>query len=290
MYSDPTHFVYEILQNADDYGATEVIFKLSKDDIVIEHNGEPFKEENVKAITYFGKSTSREDLVKTGRFGIGFKSVFAFTATPIIISGTEHFKIYKLYRVREYPYPDGFPRSRTRIVLPFNHESKQPNFVEVPIPKEEAYRQISECLVRLDMNTLLFTRNIRKIQWEIGKQSGCYSREDEVDDNSRLTAIKDGKHENTYLVFSKIPTWENEEHKSVEIAFASGCNNSNSPRHMISFFMFSFQHTKRLICVLYLTDLTAQSGKSSNNFKDGFFQSSSDEDDLRIDERIASEA
>ena len=231
MYSDPTHFVYEILQNADDYGATEVIFKLSKDDIVIEHNGEPFKEENVKAITYFGKSTSREDLVKTGRFGIGFKSVFAFTATPIIISGTEHFKIYKLYRVREYPYPDGFPRSRTRIVLPFNHESKQPNFVEVPIPKEEAYRQISECLVRLDMNTLLFTRNIRKIQWEIGKQSGCYSREDEVDDNSRLTAIKDGKHENTYLVFSKIPTWENEKHKSVEIAFAVDAQQQPTPTH-----------------------------------------------------------
>ena len=219
MYSDPTHFVYEILQNADDYGATEVLFKLSKDDIVIEHNGEPFKEENVKAITYFGKSTSREDLVKTGRFGIGFKSIFAFTATPIIISDSEHFQIYGLYRVREYPYPDGFPRSRTRIVLPFNHESKQPDFVEELMSREEAYRQISECLIGLEMNTLLFTRNIREIRWEIDDLSDCYSREDEIDDNARLTTIKDGKHENTYLVFSKIPTWENEEHKAVEIAF-----------------------------------------------------------------------
>ena len=220
MYSDPTHFVYEVLQNADDYGATEVLFKLSKDNIVIEHNGVPFKEENVEAITYFGKSTSREDLVKTGRFGIGFKSVFAFTATPIIISGPEHFQIYGLYRVREYPYPDGFSRSRTCIILPFNHESKQPDFVEELMFKEEAYQQISECLVGLDMNTLLFTRNIREIRWEIGDLSGCYSREDEIDDNARLTTIKDGKHENTYLVFSKIPTWENEEHKAVEIAFA----------------------------------------------------------------------
>ena len=220
MYSDPTHFVYELLQNADDYGATEVLFKLSEDDIVIEHNGVPFKEENVKAITYFGKSTSREDLVKTGRFGIGFKSVFAFTATPIIISDLEHFQIYGLYRVREYPYPDGFPRSRTRIVLPFNHESKQPDFVEELMSREEAYRQISKCLIGLEMNTLLFTRNIREIRWEIGDLSDCYSREDEIDDNARLTTIKDGKHENTYLVFSKIPTWENEEHKAVEIAFA----------------------------------------------------------------------
>jgi hypothetical protein len=231
MYSDPTHFVYEILQNADDYDATEVLFKLSKNEIVIEHNGVPFKKENVKAITYFGKSTSREVLVKTGRFGIGFKSVFAFTATPIIISGFEHFQIYRLYRVREYPYPDGFPRSRTRIILPFNHESEQPDFVEALMSQEEAYRQISECLPKLNMNTLLFTQNIKEIHWEVGNQSGCYSREDREDDNPRLTTIKDETHENTYLVFSKIPIWENEKHKPVEIAFAVDAQSQLAPIH-----------------------------------------------------------
>ena len=232
MYSDPTHFVYEILQNADDYGATEVLFKLSKDNIVIEHNGEPFKEKNVKAITYFGESTSRKDLVKTGRFGIGFKSVFAFTATPIIISYPEHFQIYGLYRVREYPYPTGFSHSRIRIVLPFNHESEQPDFVEKEklMSKEEAYSQISKCLTELDINILLFTRNICEIRWEIGDKSECYSREDdEVDPNTRLTTIKDGEHENKYLVFSKIPTWKNEEHKPVEIAFAVNKQHQLSP-------------------------------------------------------------
>ena len=229
MYSDPTHFVYEILQNADDYGATEILFKLSEDDIVIEHNGVPFKEENVKAITYIGKSTSREDLVKTGRFGIGFKSVFAFTATPIIISGSENFQIYGLYRVRKYAYPDGFSRSRTRIILPFDHESEQPDYVEKLMSKEEAYRQISKCLTELDMNTLLFMRKIREIRWKIDNRSECYSREDEVAGNTRLTTIKDGKNENTYLVFSKIPTWENEEHKPVEIAFGVDTEHQLSP-------------------------------------------------------------
>ena len=162
MYSDSTHFVYEILQNADDHGATEVCFKLSKNEIVIEHNGKLFTKENVEAITYFGKSTSRNDLVKTGRFGVGFKSVFAFTATPIIISGAEHFQIYGLYRIREYPYPDGFSRSRTRIVLSFNHESEQPDFVEKLMRREEAYTQISKCLTTLNMDTLLFTQNIQE--------------------------------------------------------------------------------------------------------------------------------
>ena len=220
MYSDPTHFVYEILQNADDYGATEVLFKLSKDAVMIEHNGEPFKEENVKAITYFGKGTSREDLVKTGRFGIGFKSVFAFTATPIIISWPEHFQIYGLYRVKEYPYPEGFPNSRTHIILPFDHESEHPDFVEKLITQEEACQQISECLTKLDMNTLLLTRNIREISWEIDNRSMRFWREDEEDDNARLTIITNGVQEKRYLVFSKVPTWENQKHKAVEIAFA----------------------------------------------------------------------
>ena len=220
MYSDSTHFVYEILQNADDYSATEVSFKLSRDMLVIEHNGEPFTEKNVEAITYFGKSTSRDDLVKTGRFGVGFKSVFAFTATPIIISGDEHFEIYNLYRIRQYPYPDGFPRLRTRIILPFNHESERPNFVEKLMPQVEAYRQISRCLATLEMDVLLFTRNIQKILWQIDNRSGAYLREDEVNDNIRLTTITDGKQENKYIVFSKVPTWENQKHKAVEIAFA----------------------------------------------------------------------
>ena len=220
MYSDSTHFVYELLQNADDYGATEVSFQLSENDLVVKHNGEPFREQHVKAISYFGKSTSRDDLVKTGRFGIGFKSVFAFTATPIIISGDEHFKIFGLYRLREHPYPEGFPRSHTRIVLPFNHESEQPDFVEELVSPEKAYKQISECLTTLNMDMLLFTRNIREIRWKIGERVGHYLREDDRDDNARVTTIMDEARVNKYLVFSKIPEWENQVHKAVEIAFA----------------------------------------------------------------------
>ena len=69
-YSDSTHFIYEILQNADDYGAKEVFFKLLETELWIEHDGEPFTEENVKAITYFGQSTSK-DLKTTGLPQIG---------------------------------------------------------------------------------------------------------------------------------------------------------------------------------------------------------------------------
>lgn len=219
MYSDSTHFIYEILQNADDYGAKKVSFKLSETELWIEHDGEPFVEENVKAITYFGQSTSREDLVKTGRFGIGFKSVFAFTATPIIISGDEHFQIYGLYRVKEHPYPDDLPRSRTRIILPFNHESENPDYVEDLMLREDAYSKIEERLTSLNKNTLLFTQNIREIRWETNGDSGHYSREDDKSNNARITTITDGEHRKKYLVFSREPIWEGESHKTVDVAF-----------------------------------------------------------------------
>jgi hypothetical protein len=220
MYSDSTHFVYEILQNADDYGATEVLFSLTQNELIIEHNGQPFNEENVRAITYFGKSTSRDDLVKAGRFGVGFKSVFAFTATPIIISGEEHFRTHGLYRVSEYPYPEGFSHSRTRIILPFNHRAEEPDYVEDLLAPEEAYSKISARLTDLNMNTLLFTRNVREIRWQIEGASGHYLREDQLRDGARLTRITDGSTLNTYLVFARVPTWRDKQYKAVEIAFA----------------------------------------------------------------------
>jgi len=220
MYSDPTHFIYELLQNADDYGATEIFFSLSKNELVIEHDGRPFTDENVKAITYFGKSTSADDLVKTGRFGVGFKSVFAFTATPIVISGDEHFQIHGLYRIKEYSYPSGFSHLKTRIILPFNHTSEQPDYVDELITEEDAYTRISKRLVGLNMDALLFTQNIREIRWEIEGRSGHYLREDIIEEELRRTTIADsGERLNEYLIFSKVPEWKGQKHKAVEIAF-----------------------------------------------------------------------
>jgi hypothetical protein len=219
MYSDPTHFIFEILQNADDYGATEISFRLSRLGLVIEHNGKAFLEENVKAVTYFGKSTSRDDLVKTGRFGVGFKSVFAFTASPIIISGDERFMIHGLYRVEEHSYPTDLPRKRTRITLPFNHETEQPDYVDEHMAAAEAYKMISKRLSGLNMNTLLFTRNILEIRWETIDKSGHYLREDKTTKATRHTSITNGDEIVSYLVFTRTPTWKGQSHKDVELAF-----------------------------------------------------------------------
>jgi hypothetical protein len=250
MYSDSTHFIYEILQNADDYGATEISFKLTHNELIIEHNGLPFTDDNVKAITYFGKSTSRDDLVKTGRFGVGFKSVFAFTATPIIISGKEHFRIHGLYRVSEYPYPEDLPHNLTRIVLPFNHGAEAPDYVEEFMTPDDAFAKIQGRLKGLNMNSLLFTRNIREIRWSVVDSFGHYIREDNQRDNARFTTITDGSRLNRYLVFARSPTWHGQQHKQVEIALGLDEKNQISAIQDYLYVLFSTAHETHLYFII----------------------------------------
>src|SRR5258706_1364562 len=73
-YPDPVHFVYELLQNAEDQGASEAQFALSADSLVFRHNSNPFTRTAVKNITGFGISDKSQEATKIGRLSIGFKS------------------------------------------------------------------------------------------------------------------------------------------------------------------------------------------------------------------------
>ena len=58
LYPDNAHFIYELLQNAEDARATEVRFILKEDGVEFEHNGSQlFTLEDVKSITSIGVST-----------------------------------------------------------------------------------------------------------------------------------------------------------------------------------------------------------------------------------------
>lgn len=158
LYPDTAHFIYELLQNAEDAQATEVRFVLQEDKVEFEHNGDRlFSLEDVEAITGLGISPKKEDPTTIGEFGVGFKAVFAYTATPEISSGAYHFRIRDLF----VPDTKGLaPRTLgeqvTRFSFPFDNPRK---------PPETAYAEIEENLRQLDESTLLFLGNIRKIEY-----------------------------------------------------------------------------------------------------------------------------
>ena len=173
-YSEQAHFIYELLQNADDAGATSARFVLHNDKLVFAHNGirrffvsNPETEDedskagclgDINSITSIGNST-KANKPTIGKFGMGFWAVRQYTATPYIYDPDVFFKIERAcVPVRIYEDFVGRRKDETLFVLPFNHKTCTP---------ETAYAEISEKLRSLDY-PLLFLSHLKEISFEIG--------------------------------------------------------------------------------------------------------------------------
>ena len=185
-YSDQAHFVYELLQNADDAKATLARFELFKDKLVFAHNGarrfsvsnlatEAQDLENgtlgdINAITTVGGS-NKTDEATIGKFGVGFKAVFQYTSNPHIYDPDVFFKIERfivpICLKEDYP---GRRDDETIFVFPFNHDMRSP---------EEAYADISEKLRSLDY-PLLFLSNLKDIEFQRSGNLGLYEKKVEA--------------------------------------------------------------------------------------------------------------
>lgn len=156
FYPNNAHFLYELLQNAEDAGATHAYFELFPDRLILKHNGRDFTEKDVQGITGIGKSTKKDDHKAIGEFGVGFKAVFSYTNSPEVHSGPYSFKITDL--VCPVPVlPDGkLSRGSTVFVFPFNNPDK---------PARTAFREIREGLAAFPDTVLLFLNNVRNILW-----------------------------------------------------------------------------------------------------------------------------
>ena len=157
FYPDQAHFVFELLQNAEDAGATDAVFVLSPQGCLFEHNGTPFIEANVKAITGIHNTTKDKAPDQIGKFGVGFKSVFVYTLTPVIHSGDFSFRISR-FMLPEPVESDSSVGQKTRFWFPFNSPKKPPG---------DAYSEIADALAALPETTLLFLSHIKTISWTI---------------------------------------------------------------------------------------------------------------------------
>lgn len=168
-YSQTAHFVYELLQNADDANATDVYIILKPDSLIFKHNGTKhfnITEKGVKpqgdinAITGIGFSNKLNDPRNTqnkiGKFGLGFKSVLQYTDTPEIYDDIFKFKIEDMIVpcLLEYDHPER-DEGQTLFVLPFKKNKES-----------QCFKEIKERLEILN-NPLLFLNNLKRIVWRI---------------------------------------------------------------------------------------------------------------------------
>ena len=83
----PRHILSELLQNADDAGATEAAVCIENHSFIFTHNGEDFTAEHFASLCRFGYSNKRA-LHTIGFRGIGFKSTFSLGDTVELYTPT----------------------------------------------------------------------------------------------------------------------------------------------------------------------------------------------------------
>jgi hypothetical protein len=229
LYSDRTHFIYELLQNAEDALARRhrnnpekklpdsVKFILHKDQLEFRHFGEEFNTYDVKGISDVLKGTKSTDRSQIGKFGIGFKSVYAFTSTPEIHSGDEHFIIERYIRPRATERIHETADRETVFVFPFNHKN---------LSKEQAFHLIEKKLKKIGSRVLLFLKYISEIEWKIeGQEEGQYLKDSKQHGRLAQEVTVIGQHgnedeEEEWLVFDHYIESDNSHREGiVEIAF-----------------------------------------------------------------------
>jgi hypothetical protein len=181
LYPDNAHFIYELLQNAEDARARTVEFILSADSLTVKHDGErAFSIADIDSITGIGNSTKKDDPTQIGKFGVGFKAVFAYTTRPEIRSGEYSFAIADLFVPEKIE--DTASESSTRFTFPFDRPGK---------PATTAREEVERALSQLDEKTLLFLNHISTITYVLPDgQLGFVERENVDDRHIRIKKLE----------------------------------------------------------------------------------------------------
>jgi len=179
-YAGLGHFIYELLQNADDVGATGANFELRNDRLIFRHNGSvPFtvtsleSEEDeqaepghLNAITSVGASTKvLENKIGNaiGKFGVGFKAVFKYTNRPEIYDDNMAFALEHYIVPKQIPtdYP-GRKTGETVFVFPFDRPDK-------PNARDEIWRALQSLVF-----PTVFLNHLKCVEYSFGNQFGEY--------------------------------------------------------------------------------------------------------------------
>ena len=237
LYTDKSHFVYELLQNAEDAGASRIKFEQYLDRLVVLHDGHPFSMDNLQGLCDIGKSDKTDDLNQIGEFGVGFKSVFGICETVRLYShpnksdqeaGYHQFAV----EIKDFTHPVDIDDQEvdlgytTKFVFPYSVGFTFSGFTTV----DKMNEVLAKRLQNLGITTLLFMKNLQSIDYKIDlpklKTSGSYLL-DKVQINNHCslvsaigeTGTKKENEEISYLVFSRAVTGI-QAGRTIDIAFA----------------------------------------------------------------------
>ena len=176
LYTDKSHFVYELLQNAEDAEAKSIRFIQHANCLEVLHDGKPFTSANLQGLCDIGKSDKVDNLNQIGEFGVGFKSVFGICDTVRLFSDPSHFDgkvegdaVAFAVEIKDFTRPEDIPEEpmprtyTTRFVFPFAVGHTYSGFKTIPSLADTLARKLQN----LGITTLLFMKHLELIEYEI---------------------------------------------------------------------------------------------------------------------------
>ena len=247
LYSKDTHFVLELIQNADDNSYVDSVipsaaFSISSSGMLIQNNEIGFTEQNIRAICDIGSSTKGTGGAGfIGQKGIGFKAVFKVTDEPAIRSRGYRICFRKNMvlphlcdRQKKWTFEDEqFEEEEmtdwtTTIMLPFKSDVL------------DSGETISQMFSAIRPSLLLFLNKLRKltVQNVLTLEERHMSRED---DEEGIVRISHDDGVDTYLVCAAILPVEiglRGDTTKTKLACAFPANDGTSGVHQESVYAF----------------------------------------------------
>lgn len=176
----------ELIQNADDAGATKIIFSIENECLRV-WNNKPFKRcdlvsdqcslneqdhpsdgsEKICDFHAIGSIASRNkfhDSTQIGRFGTGFVSVYQITDTPIIRSAGKQVQLDPVDGQNSVDDIEKQPGSEFELPWASNPNSTVRESLDVPVMTPDNIKTLKSDLISVANECLLFLRNLRSIK------------------------------------------------------------------------------------------------------------------------------
>jgi len=177
--TQPATFIFELIQNADDYpndqNNVRMSFDIKSPYLVVKHNGSRFDVNNTVAICDINEGDKRSEVEKIGFKGIGFKSIFKDCNLAYLKSGDYSFRFDEMKWRNE-------GRKLFWQITPINTDDKEYQNELIPYdnvnlvihPREKS--QLTSYKTTLiehfkDERILLFLRNVKQIDFKLNEDS-----------------------------------------------------------------------------------------------------------------------
>ena len=234
LYTDKSHFVYELLQNAEDTGATGIKFIQYKDHLEVYHDGHGFTISNLKGLCDVGQSDKINNLNQIGEFGVGFKSVFGICEVVRLYSSPRKedqseecypfaVQINDFVTPKDIDYYEVEKPYTTKFYFPYKVGETFSGFKTI----DALNKAITIRLKNLGVSTLLFMRNLESIEYEVkipGEEcSGRYLLNKEIvnDHCSYVYAVSEENNDDKEISYLKFTDKlnGNESIRTIDIAY-----------------------------------------------------------------------